>query len=393
MRSLASILFLWVSILFIPKLQAQATQLIFNDIPGNAGLSLPVYIDVCAADISNTIDATYTTPIEIYNNGGALFVVEPGFVVVPDDGCVRFKVTPFLSGTLNIGFRSGVFANIVTGPITISNYDVPTSEFVGEIFHDPANVVNQRALADTLNDAWERRVGDSCNNVTPVAFEPVFGDMTFDNGTYVGSISNLFELIPGTAGQLYTGTVEFRVVNMKGPAEATIKGEHQTAGMVFLSNSTSLQDTAPMPLSLIPTNNTRFTEVTGDFNSQNGIRFSFNPPVNQFGAWFGDVESNIGGGTPGELVLFYEDVELKREPIPTRSSALQQSNSPQDCGDYPGCGNEGTMWIEYYGAPVTDMLVIVGDDNTAGFSGFGGSEHLSFVGPTMGGTCLNTPQR
>jgi len=380
-----------LSVCVIPEIQGQATQLIFNDVPINAGLNLPVYIDVCAADGSNVIDPTYTTPIEVQNNGGTLVIVEPSFSEIPDDGCVRFKITPFFSGVLNLRFTSGTFADISTGPITVSNYDIPTTEFVGEIFNDPSNVAAQRALADTLNDAWERRIGDSCNNVTPFSFEPVFGDMTYDGTAGVGTITNLFELIPGTAGQPYTGTVEFRVVNMKGPDEAPIQGEPQVGGMTFLSGSNFLQDSAPMPLSLIPTNNTRFTEITGDFNSQNGIRFSFNPPINQFGAWFGDVESNIGGNTPGELVLFYDDVELKREDIPTRSSALQQSNAPQDCGDYPGCGNEGTIWIEYYGAPVTDMLVIVGDDNTSGLGGFGGTEHLSFVGPTIGGSCLNAP--
>ncbi|MCI4667606.1 MAG: T9SS type A sorting domain-containing protein [Bacteroidia bacterium] len=379
------------------SLFAQATQIEFiQGIPTLAGKGLPIYIDVCATNAASTVDQAYAVNISVSNNGGVAFSSNPANTIAPTDGCVRFHITPSDTGSLNLSFSSGVFTNIVTGNIRVDSFAIPSTDMVGEIFYpgnEPSNIGIYQSLADTLNDAWERRIGRTCNDSVPSAFTPIFGDISFNGTTYIGEITNLSILSSDSlSSNPYTGTVTYKVVNMKGSEFASIKGEHHTSGLTFLSNAQVLQDSAPMPASLIPFgDNTRFTEVTGDFGSRNGLLFSFSPAVEQFGMFIGDVESNPST-TPGEFVLFNGDVELRRDTLPTRSSALEQSNAPFDCGSYPGCGNQGTSWVEFSGAPVTDLLIIVGDDNSAGFGGFGGTEHLSFVGASMGGDCLLSPQ-
>lgn len=375
----------------------QATQLSFvQGLPSNAGKNLPIYIDVCSTNGLGLVDQSYMPTITVSNNGGVAFTANPATTVAPTDGCVRFQIIPADTGNLNLSFTTSFFSPISTGNIRVDTFEIPSTDFVGEIFYpgnDPGNLALYQGLSDTLNDAWERRVSHTCNDSVPSSFSPVFGDIAFDGATYEGSITNLEILLADSfVSSTYTGTLNYRVVNMKSSEFASIKGEHHLSGSTFLSSAQVLQDSAPMPSSLISTgNNQRFTEVTGDFGSRNGLLFTFSQPVTQFGIFVGDVESNPNT-TPAELVLFHGDVELRRDSLPTRSSAIEQSNSPADCGTYPGCGNRGTLWLEFFGAPVTDMLLIVGDDNSSGFFGFGGTEHLSFVGATMGGDCLLNPQ-
>ncbi len=376
-------------------LKSQAVQLEFiRGIPAKAAKGLPIYLDVCATDIGGNVDQTYSTAFNLGNNGGVTFSASPASPSLPDDGCLRFRIVPTDTGQLNLSVSSGSFLPISSGNIGVDSLALPTTAFSGEVFYpgnDPANLLTYQSWADTLNDAWERRIGTRCNDSVPNSFSPVYGNISFDFTSYEGSISDLTILSPDSIiSRPYLGNLDYRIVNMKNIAFAGIKGEKHSFGSVFLSNAQVMQDSAPLPFSLIPTFNRRFTEITGDFASQNGLLFSFSPPASQFGMWIGDVETNPDI-TPGEMVLFNGDVELRRDSLPSRSDSVQRSNFPLDCGDYPGCGNQGTLWIEFYGAPVSDLLLIVGDDNTSGFSGYGGTEHLSFVGATMGGDCLLSP--
>lgn len=372
---------------------AQASQLSFvQGLPSNAGKNLRVYVDVCATDALLAVDQTYTPTISVSNNGGVAFSSNPASAIAPVNGCVRFEIVPLDTGFLNLSFNTSFFAPISTGNIRVDSFAIPVTDMVGEIFYpgnDPGNLPLYQTYADTLNNAWERRLGGACNDSVPDAFLPIFGSISFNASTYEGEITNLLILEADSfTGKPYTGNVDYKVVNMKGSEFSGIKGEHHTSGVTFLSPSQVLQDSAPMPASLIANgDNNRFREETGDFDSRNGLLFSFSQPVTQFGMFVGDMENNPGS-TPAEMVLFHGDVELRRDTLPTRSSALEQSNSPSPCGSYPGCGNRATIWVEFFGAPVTDMLLIVGDDNSAGGFGFGLTEHLSFVGVSMGGDCL-----
>lgn len=374
---------------------SQATQLIFpNALPNYAGKGLAVYLDVCAADGLSVVDMGYSNPISITNNGGVPFVLDPPNGSNAIDGCLRFRIIPLDTGYLHVMIQATGLSSLNSGLIRVDSFAIPITSYVGEIFYPgntPSTLSQYQAWADTLNDKWEGRIAKTCHDSVPSSFDPVYGELVFDPTTYVGEIQNLEVLEEDTiASYPYQAVVTFQMVNIKEPPFAGVKGEHHTSGSYIISSPQVLQDSAPMPFSLIPTNNQRFTEFTGDPQSRNGLLFHFSQPASQFGMWIGDVESNPLL-TPAEVILFHGDVELKRDTIPTQSSLIQQSNSPFNCGSYPGCGNQGTLWMEFYGAKVTDLLLVVGDDNSSGFWGYGGTEHLSFTGATMGGHCLIEP--
>lgn len=184
----------------------------------------------------------------------------------------------------------------------------------------------------------------------------------------------------GPAGGTGIGTVA--AVNLNGP---TIK----------VSSSRTLQDCAPYPASLYgasaATQAMAWNENAGDGSTLNGAYFAFSTPVRSFGAFFGDIESRPG--TPAWFKVFGEGgVLLSEGPIPADETVTDDSV----CGgsqetDGLACGNQGTRWLGWVAdpsAPITAVLVTVGDDDSCIQVGDsqcdGTTEHISWVGAAVG---------
>lgn len=348
-------------------------------IPGNAGVGLPLNITVCATD-GSTVETTYTTPIALNDNGStSAFTSTPTSPATPNSGCITYTITPTSTGNISLDFGNADFANLQTYPILVESLTVPSMAFSAEIYD--TNPMPQDS-SSTLNNNWENIQGDSCSSTAGGIFQPVYGTLTYDDMAHTGTINGLVDMVDGTSGVPYTGNATFRLVNMNGP----LKGTHFVTNDGNLStNTTSMQANSPKPSEISA--DLHFIENTGSLVARNAIAFSFDPPVQDFGVWIGDVETNPFG-TNAELLLFYEDALLSQTPILTSSTPAEQMNTGGiGCGSsvtYPGCGNLATRWVEFSGGLVTDALIVVGDDEVGGL---GLSEHLSFGGVTIGGTC------
>ncbi len=283
-----------------------------------------------------------------------------------------------------------------------SNYiaALPSILISDEVF---ASDVNANDAADALNDNWESAISNNCSGL----FSLTYGTINAPVDGIGGTISDLF--LPD--GSAYGGTVTYELVNVSDPANpATYMTNTGSQGSIngidigfVIPLNNSLQDDAPAPTSL---NGTFYwTESLGGTASRNGVRFCFSDPLENFGAFFGDLET---GNLPAEVVLLDAgDGIITAMSIPTITA------DPADCGNcgtggaasnnnnFEGCGNKGTRWIGFEGyttTPVSCMVVIVGDDDA--FTGCapdcvtgcvpddGNSEHLSFGGASAGGFCV-----
>ncbi|MDX2283345.1 MAG: carbohydrate binding domain-containing protein [Bacteroidia bacterium] len=362
-----------------------ASQFVFvTPVPANAAAGSPYGfgLGICASD-GTEVDVDFTNPISLTNNGStASYTVLPGnFGQTPTDGCVYFLILPTSTGVINLNVTGGGLPPLSTGSIVVANYASPSAAYSAEIYDTDL----QPALnADTLNNAWERLTGDSCVNTSGGIFTPVYGTLAYDDLTHTGSITGLTQMTGGTTGVPYTGTVTFRLMSEQ--ISGSVKGVHFTNGDGALSNNPLvMQQNSPKPAAIAGADH--FTENTGDLTTRNGILFTFSQPIASFGLWLGDVETNPYG-TNAEILAFYGDAVLSGAPIITSSPLAQQQNiGNAGCGSssgFPGCGNVATRWVQIAGAPFTDVLILVGDD---GVGGTGNTEHLSFGGVSIGGTC------
>jgi hypothetical protein len=362
-----------------------ANQFVFvTPVPANAAAGSPYGfgLGICASD-GTAVDVDFTNPISLTSNGStASYTLLPGnFGQTPTDGCVYFLVLPTSTGIINLNVTGGGLPPLNTGNIVVANYSAPSAAYSAEIYDtNPQPQLN----ADTLNNAWERLTGDSCVNTAGGTFTPVYGTLAYDDATHTGSISGLTRMTGGTTGVPYTGTVTFRLMSEQ--ISGSVKGVHFTNGDGALSNNPLvMQQNSPKPAAIAGSDH--FTENTGDLTTRNGILFTFSEPVTSFGLWVGDVETNPFG-TNAEVLAFYGDAVLSGAPIITSSPLAQQQNiGNAGCGSsagFPGCGNVATRWVQITGAPFTDVLILVGDD---GVGGTGNTEHLSFGGVSIGGTC------
>ncbi len=141
--------------------------------------------------------------------------------------------------------------------------------------------------------------------------------------------------------------------------------------------------------------------------------FTFSRPVDNFGAWFGDLETRVEDATTGpddggELaviklyaadgtLLAVQQVTPNDQRLVTSDGAGPSDPAFDDdgfgCGDqvqnddFSSCGNHGTRFLGFsWSSPtVAAMQVIVGDDDhcVEVTSCAGLTEHLSFIGPQM----------
>lgn len=200
-------------------------------------------------------------------------------------------------------------------------------------------------------------------------------------------------------------TIEFIGTNQKISATITLRDlnlddinspnsfgtKATTQGSLTTTTTSTLQDSAPKPLSLatLP----YWTENSGSNtpNSRNGILFEFfdenkNPiEVDGFGAWFGDLETrhdvlpafmrtyDRNGEALSENILINED----------ENTDLNQCGTTSGTGK--GCGNHTTRWIGFNSSDdqptsVQKFLIVVGEDD---LGADGSREHLSFIGTTL----------
>jgi len=155
----------------------------------------------------------------------------------------------------------------------------------------------------------------------------------------------------------------------------------------------SMQDSAPKPFSL--SGAWFWNEPSGwSSSTRNAILFTFSgTPIDGFGFWLGDVESRSadGSGTVADIEYFDSLWNIVLADTIWAASGVDQtlcgwsnaSNSPS------ACGNETTRFVWFKKSSLTEdimyMRVIVWDDDDPGDAGTtdGGTEHLSFVGPTV----------
>ncbi len=173
-----------------------------------------------------------------------------------------------------------------------------------------------------------------------------------------------------------------------------------------------LQDCAPKPTRLVSTMEggplatpTAYWNVSGfgsalDGSTRDSALFTFSEPVDNFGAWFGDLETrsdDVGGGDGGELgyIKLYDvagEVLALTPIVPNVQTPIDPGTTPFGCGgssnaDTSGCGNHGTRFLGFtWDTPdVAAFQVIVGDDdncNNVPTDCDGTGERLSFIGPS-----------
>lgn len=180
---------------------------------------------------------------------------------------------------------------------------------------------------------------------------------------------------------------------------------------LIFGSTEQLQDCAPKPTRLVSTGEggplaspTPYWTVGGfgsaaDQSTLDSVLFTFSEPVDNFGAWFGDLEtrSDDAGGAGGELgfIKLYDasGAVLSVQPIvPTVQTPIVPGVTPFGCGgsssaDSSACGNHGTRFLGFtWDTPVVAAFqVIVGDDdncNNVPTACDGSTERMSFIGPT-----------
>lgn len=233
-----------------------------------------------------------------------------------------------------------------------------------------------RTAVDGLDDSWRTAAGLPQTGTV----QPWFGTTT---GALSNNESSLFSV-----GGVNVGVA---LVNMDVASDCD--GTINANGAPELSNSNTLQGSAPRPASLYNTSNqpSFWNETPGDGNnsSRNAVLFTFDQPVSAFGAWFGDLETRTIGGTAATLRLLDasgnrigSDIDI--EPTTLINGTTTTSVNQSQCGNTgtnTGCGNSSTRWVGFVDSSATarvkQVLVIVGDDD---FGDSGNSEHISFIG-------------
>ncbi len=239
-----------------------------------------------------------------------------------------------------------------------------------------------RDAAAALDDAWETSEGAPCAAQSGT-FDATYGLMTFDDATGTGTVTGLVETNTGTdsqTGDMYAGTVTYTLRTVG----SFPYGDIDETGSSAVGISDDLQG-APAPESSFP----RFSS-TGNLNLTSQILIELSVPVNNLTFWIGDIETTYScGGTnyPATLKLFNaDDVLIQEEIIPTLTpdQSLCTGSTHNGTG-YLGCGNTETHFVNITSsqADISKVLLTVGDF----CNGSSLSEHLSFGGVSLGGTC------
>ena len=293
-----------------------------------------------------------------------------------------------------------------------------------------AEELHSRAVVDAQDDFWRAAAQEasSCPNLITGVLQEA---KSVQCGDREGDC-----ILPTVLGSGLT--ISYTLRNMDGhplgSADAWASGHGDGC-----NGGATLQDGAPRPNGIPGCYYNDAGNLRGSNSNPNAVLFTFSKPVSAFGAWFGDLETKpfgvdyyrdgAGGGTgsggaQAYLRLFFEDGSMQEAPIePTMAPSgpwLSTSAPPPAwplnaggdvafCGgpnaatDADGCGNSSTRWVGFVSDDpqrrVTQMLVAVGDDDHSGAGPSdgpnvvceggdggtcnGGTEYLSFIGPTV----------
>lgn len=354
-----------------------------------------------------TFDVKFTTPAGMtpgdtyarFRLGSIKEIVESatGITVSTDNGEVNngevedYKVAIASSGcTIGGGTVDGNIAPYISA----------------EVYNDS---IAKRDVVNTLDDSWRTALGQP----TDPTLESWFGT-TAQNDV---AIANFTYTDPATSNNTNVA-VELVQVPITG---ADCAGETNSTTIIpDIVRNTELQANSPRPASLYDSTNqpsywTEFGSSGSNDNKRNAIRFTFAQPVKSFGAWFGDVETRsdgdgtlpppAGDGTVAILRLLDADGDRIGADIPIAPSEVYNGNPPtssiinqESCGASNttiGCGNQSTRWIGFIDnnpvPQVSQVLVIVGDDDSISGQNDGDGEHLSFIGANVAVTS-NKPE-
>jgi len=241
------------------------------------------------------------------------------------------------------------------------------------------NNIANRAIVDTQDDPWRAAVGAavSCPAGQSLVIEE--GDIT---------TAGLPEVLNSTMGT----SVNISLQNM---TNAGVGTTHTSQGTASGAGNTNMQDNSPKPASL--SGGAIYNENGGSSATPNGFLFTFSPAVDNFGGWFGDLETRTeprddgfacspSSGTTAVLRLIDTMGNVTNIDILPNASTDQALCGGPVNNSYVGCGNKQTRWIGFTSSiDIAQMVVIVGDDDTTcsgSNTADAGTEHLSFMGAT-----------
>ncbi len=246
---------------------------------------------------------------------------------------------------------------------------------------------NSSGDVDVLDDACVAAQG-AANCASGETFIPTYGTLSWD-GT-VGSITGL----ETTDGIAYTGTSTFDVFEIiqacKGTGEMGAALTTHSTNTTVSSSTTSMQGDSPKPTGI----GGHFTENGGSSSDVNQVCFDFSVPVDFVSFFIGDVESS--DVNPGYIHVYDASGDLiTSDQIPTVTPLGDQAT---DCtggtgsAGFDGCGNDETVFvkIESPTLSIAKICIEVGDF-TDDLASPAGTEHISFGGVSIGGTCALLP--
>jgi hypothetical protein len=280
-----------------------------------------------------------------------------------------------------------IFISILSFPLFAQLTFVTNPNAVGD---------NGQAVAGSLNDSWE--AAQQAANCGTDPFIPIYGTMADDcaGGAPVGAgtITGLTQ----TDNLLYAGTVSFQErLIAEDDSDLATKGVPYTnacgaTGGVRDDSNNTMQGNAPSAdgVGMIDSDNDGNLDYYNGYASppngkKSAILITFSTPISHFGLFLGDFESRSDGldGYPGQVVLFNGASIVTQSDIPT-GTPNQAACDGDNNGSFDGCGNDETVWVEYTGASITDILIVVGEvsSDTSPNNNKG-----SFSGITLGGKC------
>ncbi len=271
--------------------------------------------------------------------------------------------------------------------------------------HNNAGVIAGRNAADALDGEWLTATGHDKLSLFDFGESEPNGDQDI-----LAPLSGYDMNMPDT--NLVVTVQEFKIPNARAAVDqrtSTAAGSWGTPGTlapeIRNNGDWHLQDDSPKPMRLIPDaqggsagytgGNTRFwaSRKHGPAATNSSVRFEFSEPVDNFGAWFGDMESansDLPGRTPGYVKLYDENGNvLAVHEITDNYVNPQHECGGANSGDHIGCGNMGTRYIGF-ARPTADVKyfqVIVGDDDLCpnpqqpSATCDGSDEVFSFIGP------------
>lgn len=241
------------------------------------------------------------------------------------------------------------------------------------------NNIANRAIADTQDDDWRAALSGAISC-------PVGEELVIEQGTISGA--ELPTVLSTTLGT----TASISLQNM---TNAGIGTAHNSQGTASGAGNTNMQDNSPKPASLV--NDALYNENRGSAANPNGFLFTFSPAVDNFGGWFGDLETRTeprddgfacspSSGTTAVLRLIDTMGNITNiDILPNATTDQSLCGAPVD-DDFVGCGNRQTRWVGFTSTtPIAQMVVIVGDDDTTcsgSNTADAGTEHISFMGAT-----------